>query len=58
LAKNKNICMICAWRQTCIKRFSIAQDSKLRCPDFTRDVTIKEEEEEEKNQSTEKEREP
>jgi hypothetical protein len=56
LAKNKNICMICAWRQTCIKRFSITKDSKLHCPDFTRDVTIKDEEEE-KNQSTEKERE-
>lgn len=57
MATNVNICMICAWRQTCIKRFSIAQEGTLQCPDFTRDVTIKDEEEE-KNQSTEKEREP
>lgn len=33
-------CVICAWRETCAKRFSVA-DSGAKCPDFSRDVTIK-----------------
>lgn len=34
-------CVVCAWRETCAKRFSVA-DGGSRCPDFSRDVTIKE----------------
>ncbi|CAH2030862.1 hypothetical protein [Trichlorobacter ammonificans] len=33
-------CAVCAWRETCAKRFSVT-DSGARCPDFSRDVTIK-----------------
>jgi hypothetical protein len=33
-------CVICAWRENCAKRFSIA-DGGARCPDFSRDVSIK-----------------
>ncbi|MDY0300043.1 MAG: hypothetical protein RBQ99_00475 [Trichlorobacter sp.] len=33
-------CAICAWRETCAKRFCVT-DSGRRCPDFSRDVTIK-----------------
>jgi hypothetical protein len=33
-------CVICAWRGECQKKFCIP-DGGLRCPDFTRDVTIK-----------------
>jgi len=33
-------CAICAWRGECQKKFCIP-DGGLRCPDFTRDVTIK-----------------
>ena len=33
-------CVICAWRQNCAKRFSVS-DGGARCPDFTRDVSIK-----------------
>lgn len=36
------ICAICAWRATCQKKFSIS-GRNLRCPDFTRDLTIKNE---------------
>ena len=33
------ICIVCAWRATCQKKFSISgRDS--RCPDFVRDVSI------------------
>ncbi len=34
-------CAVCAWRETCSKRFSVA-DGGARCPDFSRDITIKE----------------
>ena len=33
--------MICAWRETCRKRFSISPTMALSCPDFTRDVSVK-----------------
>ncbi|MBW4055828.1 MAG: hypothetical protein HIU83_10590 [Proteobacteria bacterium] len=33
-------CAVCAWRENCSKRFCIP-DSGSRCPDFSRDVTIK-----------------
>lgn len=34
-------CAICAWRGNCAKRFSVS-DGGARCPDFSRDVTLKE----------------
>ena len=39
-------CFLCAWREKCQKRFSMGTDFALNvnCPDFTRDVTIKESE--------------
>ena len=42
---NRTLCAVCAWRATCKKKFSIGDS--LHCPDFTRDVTIKEEKKEE-----------
>ena len=33
-------CVICAWRETCAKRFCVA-DGGAKCPDFSRDATIK-----------------
>jgi len=37
-------CFLCAWREKCQKRFSITTDFALHvnCPDYTRDVTIRE----------------
>ncbi|MEK6725987.1 MAG: hypothetical protein AABY54_05480 [Deltaproteobacteria bacterium] len=35
------LCGICAWRGTCQKKFSLSQDA-LHCPDYSKDVTIKE----------------
>jgi hypothetical protein len=34
------LCVVCAWRENCAKKFS-APDGGARCPDFSRDVTIK-----------------
>lgn len=33
-------CAVCAWRENCNKRFCIS-DNGARCPDFTRDISIK-----------------
>ncbi|HOP86454.1 MAG TPA: hypothetical protein PLM71_00990 [Syntrophorhabdaceae bacterium] len=35
------LCVVCAWRKDCQKKFSTSSDIKLRCPDFTRDLSIK-----------------
>lgn len=35
-------CAICAWRQSCQKKFSLS-GRLMHCPEFARDVTIKEE---------------
>jgi hypothetical protein len=37
---SRQSCAVCAWRENCSKRFSI-QDNGARCPDFSRDVSIK-----------------
>lgn len=47
-----SICVICAWRATCQKRFSIKAGQ--RCPEFVRDITIKEEPVEEKAEKYQK----
>lgn len=33
-------CAVCAWRETCAKRFSVT-DGGAHCPDYSRDVSIK-----------------
>ena len=33
-------CAICAWRADCRKKFTVT--NALHCPEYTRDVTIKE----------------
>lgn len=34
-------CAVCAWRADCQKKFSVS-GKNIRCPDFARDITIKE----------------
>ncbi len=42
MVMDKRLCVICAWRQYCQKRFSMTFDGiSMHCPDFTRDYTIK-----------------
>ena len=48
-------CAVCAWRENCSKRFSI-QDNGSRCPDFSRDVSIKDITEE--NKATDQKEQP
>lgn len=41
----KQSCAVCAWRGNCAKKFCVP-DGGARCPDFSRDVSIKDVEEE------------
>ncbi len=41
--EEKNICVICAWRKDCQKKYSLAHGQK--CLEFTRDLTLKPREE-------------
>ena len=36
--REPSICVVCAWRETCVKRFSF---SGQHCLEYTRDMTIK-----------------
>ena len=42
MSASGNICIVCAWRATCQKKFSIS-GKDMKCSDFVRDVSIKEE---------------
>lgn len=46
------ICVICAWRATCQKKFSIS-GKNIHCADFVKDITIKEKTEKEKEMEKE-----
>ena len=47
------ICAICAWRATCQKKFSVS-GKDMRCAEFVKDVTIKEEQKEETEEKEKK----
>lgn len=44
MGSEKRYCAICAWRRDCQKRFSVSCDAtgQVRCPDYSRDLAIKE----------------
>ena len=46
MENNRTICVMCAWRQTCNKKFSMDGATTTRCPEYTRDVTLKRPDEE------------
>jgi hypothetical protein len=46
MSSSGNICVICAWRATCQKKFSVS-GKDVKCADFVKDVSIKEENENE-----------
>ena len=37
---SRQFCAICAWRENCAKKFCVA-DGGARCPDYSRDISIK-----------------
>jgi hypothetical protein len=42
MADDRTMCVVCAWRATCNKKFSMDGATTTRCPDYTRDLTLKE----------------
>lgn len=36
---SKDICIVCAWRADCKKKFTVS-GKDIRCPDFTKDVSL------------------
>lgn len=51
-SKERQFCAICAWRETCNKKFCVP-DGGARCPDYSRDISIKNPPEEEKKEQQE-----
>jgi hypothetical protein len=47
-------CAICAWRETCQKRFTGGDSIAFNCPEFTKDIRIKNETVEEKDKGRNK----
>ncbi len=43
MTQEPTLCVVCAWREDCVKKFLHSQAGSSRCFDFTRDVTIKKE---------------
>ena len=42
-ASDKRICVICAWRENCTKRYRVKTNAlfDVNCPDYTRDIKLK-----------------
>lgn len=49
MSEGKTICVVCAWRADCLKKYSYDSSGPVKCPDYTRDVTIKDDEEEDQD---------
>jgi hypothetical protein len=43
MSTEKKYCVICAWRAGCQKKFSVSNDAvgNVHCPDYSRDLSIK-----------------
>ena len=52
MSSSGNICIVCAWRATCQKKFSVS-GKDMKCSDFVKDVSIKEEKETEETDAEE-----
>ena len=48
----RQYCIVCAWRENCAKRFCVP-DGGAHCPDFTKDVSIKDERDESSEKKSE-----
>ncbi len=46
MSSSNTICAICAWRASCQKKFSVSA-SDMRCADYVKDLSIKEDDSEE-----------
>lgn len=37
----RTLCVMCAWRANCAKRFNMGADQTLHCPDFSEDISLR-----------------
>ncbi|MDH3998524.1 MAG: hypothetical protein OET90_06755 [Desulfuromonadales bacterium] len=51
----RKLCLNCAWRANCAKRFSMSDDTTLHCPDYSEDVALRKEHQASKASADEKE---
>ncbi len=42
----RKLCVNCAWRENCAKRFSMESGTTLHCPDYSEDVSLRKEKQE------------
>ncbi len=49
----RKLCVICAWRASCAKRFNMGDDATMHCPDFTEDVSLRKKAESDTAQNSE-----
>jgi hypothetical protein len=40
MENDRTICLVCAWRRDCNKKFSMGSATTRRCPDYVRDLTL------------------
>lgn len=52
---SENICSICAWRETCKKKFSVS-GRDVRCADFTKELKAKNSGQEQEEKEEDRER--
>lgn len=41
MSAGQSLCVTCAWRQNCNKKFYVDGSTTTRCKDYTKDVTLK-----------------
>jgi hypothetical protein len=41
VSNEPSLCIVCAWRKDCQKKFMKRKDGEFNCPDYTRDMSIK-----------------
>jgi hypothetical protein len=49
MTEERSLCIRCAWRADCQKRFRFESSGQRNCPDYTRDLTIPRDKDEKKD---------
>ena len=49
MTDERTYCVVCAWRLNCQKKYAFESSGQYRCPDYSRDVTIKKEDKKDKD---------
>lgn len=47
----RTLCIVCAWRETCQKKFSFSSSGNVKCPDYTRDLRLPQEDKDTKKEA-------